>query len=270
LKVTGVRVRPASSGREGEGGPRADCARPAPWARDERLFLPPRPGPPRLSPLVVAFAGIDGAGKSTQASLFCGWLSRTYCVCAVSTKLAGPGDWVLKRLAERMFGDQHAYHPAIPPEVRAVGCAIDAAAHLFDTVRANLVEGRIVVCDRYRYCEEAYFRAYGTDMTWPDRILSLVPSADVCFLLDVTPDIAYRRLLARREPPNLQERPEVLERVRREYLALECSRSEMILVDASGAPEQVQAEIRSRFESFARERARGEGRDRDEGAGIQG
>ena len=203
---------------------------------------------PIIDPVIVVFVGIDGAGKTTQIRAFAPWLCKKYGVRVACAKLAGPGDWTLKLLADRMFGDPFSYHPGIPPSVRSIGCCIDAVSYYFAVLKPLIDSGFSVISDRYGYCEEAYFRAYGADMEWPLRILSLLQTPDICFLLDIPAEQAFSRLASRAVPPNVQEHPGILERVRREYLALSEQHSEFVVIDASRPVTEVQKALRDAFD----------------------
>lgn len=197
--------------------------------------------------MLIAFVGIDGVGKSTQVNLFADWLGRTSSAAVHKVKIAGLNDMVLKELARKLFGDPYAYHPGIPTAVRAVGCCLDVVAHYLTSAKPLLEAGEHVIYDRYIYCQEAYFRAYGTDMEWPMKILGQAQTADQAFLLDLPAEEAYRRLHGREAPPNLQENIAMLTRVREEYLALASKYPEISVIDASLPVMEMHSQITRTF-----------------------
>ena len=124
-------------------------------------------------PLFIAFIGIDGMGKSTQIHKFAAWM-RAITTSNVSVgKMDGYGNQVIQELARVMYGDPHRYHPGIDPDIRAIACSVDTTAYYLNVVKPELDAGSIFVSDRYVHCQYAYFRAYGTTMYWPTKLMSL-------------------------------------------------------------------------------------------------
>lgn len=199
-------------------------------------------------PLLIAFVGIDGTGKSTQIRNFVEWLSARSRSQVVVKKMAGAGDAVLKELAVRLFGDPHRYQPGIPPSVRAIALAVDVSHFYQNEIKPELDAGHIVVSDRYAQCHHAYFRAYGADMEWPSKILSLAAAPDITFSLDGSPEEALQRILRRDAGPteretNLAE----MRQVREAYLELSREYPPTRIIDAMRDSQTVAAVIQRSF-----------------------
>jgi dTMP kinase len=195
--------------------------------------------------MFFSFDGLDGAGKTTQIELFCQWLSRDglrieRCVDPGSTPLG-------ERVRAILLEDRHA--------------RIDATAEmlLFMAARAQLVDevirpaigaGRTVVCDRYLLANVVYQgHAGGLDPAdiWNVGTLAtrgLLP--DLTFVLDLPPEAAAQRLA--RPLDRMETRgPAYQQRLRAGFLAEAARQPDaIVLVDATGPIEQVQAEIRRR------------------------
>ena len=207
-------------------------------------------------PLLIAFVGIDGTGKSTQARKLVEWLeerSPSEVVLRRSPKL---NEIVLKELAAELFGDPYRYHPGIPPDVRAIGCALDVARFALDTIEPDLDQGRIVVCDRYFQCHLAYFRgAYVTDLEWPEKIMALARRPDLTFLFDGDPRRSQERLLERGDANERELELSELEGARAEYLRLAERFSPTEVVDGSRDRETVAEDVRERLVAWWSRRA---------------
>lgn len=74
---------------------------------------------------------------------------------------------------------------------------------------------------------------------------STLPTSDLMFLLDVTPDVAHRRLQARAEREEMFETPEQLGRVRAKVLGL-AEKYGWTVIDATKTVSEVHGEIKKR------------------------
>lgn len=192
---------------------------------------------------LVAVSGIDGSGKSTQVELLARALQdRGVTVATTKTSLKATSS--IFRLAEEMFGDPHAYDPAIPATLREFTIACDVLAFSDNELAALMAANDVVVWDRSPLCYSVYAGVYGADTTWSGRILDLVRSPDVIVLLDMEVDAALERLQGRAEKPHqTDEGDELLRRVRSEYLARAAGRPEVVVIDADRGLDEVTEEI---------------------------
>lgn len=185
------------------------------------------------SPWYVSFAGIDGSGKSTQASLVAARLRRDG-ITVVESKTRLSALLSVFELSQSLFGDPHKYHPGIPATLREFAVACDVVQHFTQTVAPALAAGESVVWDRGPLCYEAYARAYGADLQWVLQMLRLVPRPQRTFLLDIDPQVAHQRIRTRTEKAELaSEQPDFLADVRKHYLALAAERDDVVVLDAS-------------------------------------
>ncbi|MEU7617501.1 thymidylate kinase [Micromonospora rifamycinica] len=144
--------------------------------------------------VVVAVVGMDGSGKSTQATRLVGRL-RLAGVPAVYLENAG-GRPLWNRLAQavgrrdgvHLFGRRG--YPVLEATVRWLALA--------RAVAVTRLTGRVGVMDRWTWCQYVIMRARG------DRGIRLVraayalfPRPDLVCFLAVTPELAQRRVLAR-------------------------------------------------------------------------
>lgn len=92
----------------------------------------------------IVFEGGDGAGKTTQVELLCGWLATTG---REVVRTFEPGDTRVGALIRQIVLD-----PAtgdLAPHAEALLYAADKAQHLYEVVAPALDRGAVVVCDRY-------------------------------------------------------------------------------------------------------------------------
>jgi len=195
-------------------------------------------------PLAVGFSGIDGAGKTTQLRYLDEWL-KACGLTTFPTKVVFHGMSAIYRLAEKMTGDPFAYHPIVPATLREFVIACDYAVHYFDVVEAELRAGKTILWDRSGFCYRVYAHAFGADLTWIRQVYELVPPLDIVFLLDAPADVAYSRLLRRREKPaRADEHRSFLSKVRETYLVEAHREKHVVIVDASATPDETQVQIR--------------------------
>ena len=163
-------------------------------------------GPRPDAGLLLAFEGIDGSGKTTQARLLAEALVRRGRE-VVSTKepTSGPNG---RRLRES------AHVGRLPADEELETFIADRREHVERLVRPALETGKVVVVDRYYFSTAAYQGARGLDS---EEILlrneAFAPCPDRVFLLRIPVEIALERIRARGDRANLFERREALEAV---------------------------------------------------------
>jgi dTMP kinase len=195
--------------------------------------------------LFVAFEGGEGAGKSTQAKRLAAWLEEQGREAVLTFE---PGDTALGRQLRAAVLHVDGPHPS--PRAEALLYAADRAEHVTRVVRPALERGAVVVTDRYIDSSIAY-QGSGRDLG-ADEVQHLSEWAteglwpDLTVLLDVPPGVGLHRF----DTPHDRLESEPLdfhERVRSAFLGLAARDPERYLVvDATGAPDEVWARIRDR------------------------
>ena len=178
----------------------------------------------------VAIEGIDGSGKSTVISHLAGILPKVY---ATREPSGGPIGRLIKEWALRGGSSD--------PHVDALLFAADRIEHYRREVKPKLMEGFLVVTERYVESSIAYQGAAGVPIDFIKYINSLVPKPDLTVILDVDPQIAVERIL-RRGGAEKFEHAAFLRRVREIYLR-RATEEEYPVVDASRSPETVAREV---------------------------
>jgi dTMP kinase len=185
--------------------------------------------------LLVAFEGIDGAGKTTQARAAVEELRRRgYDAVYLREPTDGPHG---RRLRELMARGREAVSPQEEFELFLADRAFDVEQH----IRPALAAGRIVCIDRYYPSSMAYQGALGLD---PQEIRraneQIAPVPDVIIYFRVPAEVGAARIKATREEgQNLFEHQGYLEKVAALFEAMRFP--QMIHLDATLEPERVQA-----------------------------
>lgn len=188
---------------------------------------------------LVAFEGVDGSGKSTQARILAG--------SAGAVLTFEPGATELGRALRRLLLDPD--HPVPDARTEALLMAADRAQHVVEVVRPALDAGRFVVSDRFSGSTLAY-QGYGRGLPI-GQLRQLVGWAaagvdpDLTVVVDVPLAVARRRV-ERMEADRLERLDEdFFSRVRDGYLELaEEDPVRWAVVDGDGEVDVVAAKVR--------------------------
>lgn len=199
----------------------------------------------------ITLEGGEGAGKSTQLAFVREILhARGHDV--VVTREPG-GTPVAESIRELLLSKDHAI--AADTELLLMFAA--RAEHLAKVIRPALTRGQWVLCDRFTDATYAY-QGGGRGIA-RERIALLEQwtqgalRPDMTLLFDVPSEIGRARVQQRGGEPDRfeRERDAFYQNVRATYL--ECARREpqrMRVIDASGTPAQVQAQIAQELASL--------------------
>jgi dTMP kinase len=189
---------------------------------------------------LIAFEGIDGCGKSTQAVL----LSRA--IDEPSLLTAEPGGTALGASLRKLLLD-----PTLPPishDAEALLLCADRAQHVSQVLLPAIETGTWVVSDRYSASTLAY-QGYGRgiDLARLKELISFATNgleADLNVLVDVPVEVARSR-----RSEESADRLESLdgdfhERVFEGYHSLVAAEpGRWVVVDGTPSPEEVAAEV---------------------------
>jgi dTMP kinase len=186
---------------------------------------------------LIAFEGIDGAGKTTQVGLLAEFFRRAD-VPVVASKEPTDGPWGKKIRKSATHGRM-----TLAEELNAF--IEDRKQHIREVIQPALTRGDTVILDRYFYSTIAYQGSRGEN---PDVVaaqvfdLALVP--DVVFLIDVPPEVGVGRIqTGRKETPNEFEGIDQLRRVRAGFHELARKHSNIIVIDGTRDMETVRRDI---------------------------
>ena len=196
--------------------------------------------------MFITFEGPDGSGKTTQVHLLVAHLREQGYEVVLSREPGGTdiGDQIRTVLHDPA-------NTALHPRTEILLYSASRAQHVTERIRPSLATGKIVISDRYADSTLAY-QGYGRrlDLELLRTITAFATGGlrpNLTIYLDVAPEEGLqRRRLGGDEWNRLDaEALEFHRRVRAGYLELARLEPERwIVLDASGAAEEVQAKIR--------------------------
>jgi dTMP kinase len=183
----------------------------------------------------LAFEGLDGSGKSTQAARLAAWLAEA---------LGPPGPRLLKEPTDGPFGRAAKEAAKLGRDAAAeLGLFLkDRAEDVRLSVEPALAEGRWVVMDRYILSNAAYPGAWaGGD---PEAVWAAnagFPWPDLTFVLEVDPLVGLARAARRGAVEAAFENAACLAKVKEVYDSVD--RPGLVRLDASKPPGEIFAKI---------------------------
>jgi dTMP kinase len=187
---------------------------------------------------LIAFEGVDGAGKSTQLRRLAAAL-RAEGRDVVETREPTDGAW------GRRIREMARSGARVAPEEELRWFVEDRREHVAAVLRPGVARGALVLTDRYFLSTVAYQGARGLDA---QRLLAEAeaefPLPDLALVLDVDPEAGLARVAARGgvAEPAFEDGP-FLARVVAIFRALD--RPYVQHVDARGEPEPVARAVRA-------------------------
>ena len=184
--------------------------------------------------MLIAIEGIDGSGKSTQASLLYDSLRKNNKVFLTKEPSKGLIGVSIRELLHRND---------LSPMAMQMLFAADREEHISKAIVPKLDEGYHVITDRYYLSTLAYGMASGIDRKRLEGICYGIPEPTITFVLDIDGDKAYNRLKAPGKELSVFEKQEFLERARDAYLELVQGRQNCFVIDSSKPIKKVSAEM---------------------------
>jgi dTMP kinase len=194
--------------------------------------------------LFVVLEGVEGAGKSTQAALLSRWLDDLGIRHVLARE---PGATPVGEAIRRIVLDRGEL--SMPPETELFLILAARAAFVQKVVVPALERGEVVLADRFDLSTLAY-QGFGRGIDLKEvRRANRVATGGLRPDLTLVLDVLVKEGLDRKAEGGPEDRIEregeaFLDRVRDGYLSLARVEPGVRLVDASGAPENIQAEIR--------------------------
>ncbi|NPA58659.1 MAG: dTMP kinase [Aquificae bacterium] len=196
-----------------------------------------------MEAVFIAFEGVEGAGKSTQAEMLYRYF-REKNLPAVLTKEPG-GTETGKKIREILLSPTEEN---FPPVAELFLYEADRSFHVENVIKPNLKKGNTVITDRYIYSTLAYQGyARGLDLELVDslnRIATAGLEPDITFIIDIPVEEGLKRIKRYRERDRI-EREEIQfhRRLREGFLKIAQEKEKVYLIDGSKEQEEVFSQV---------------------------
>lgn len=190
--------------------------------------------------LFIAIEGIDGSGKSTQAKNIAKRLEAEGHKVYLTFE---PTDMRIGKMIRSILGGKEKADEKVIAAL-FVADRLDHLLHETNGIIKKLEEGYTVITDRYYFSSYAYHGAH-VDMDWviaSNNMAAQTLKPDVNIFVDVSPEVAMKRINANRESIEIYETLDNLKAVQAQYLrAFEKLKKEEHIVTVNGdeTPEKV-------------------------------
>ncbi len=185
--------------------------------------------------MFIAFEGIDGSGKTTQAKLLFKYLrSKGKCLFTDEPTKGLTGVYIHGLLMTRR---------RIDPLALQLLFTADRAEHVNEFIIPKLKAGYSIITDRYMFSTIAYGMAGGIA---PEMLISAnsqFPAPDATLVIDTAPKTAVERLKKRGNAIDYFEKLNFLTKARDAYRSLARRYPNYFLIDGSGTIEETSDKI---------------------------
>lgn len=186
--------------------------------------------------MFIAFEGIDGSGKSTQAKLLYSYMKRR-CKCVFADEPTSGTIGVL-------------IHGILRSKKRIDSTALqllfisDRTEHVKEFIIPKLKAGYSVITDRYMFSSIAYGAASGADKKYLMDASSRFRLPDATFVIDVPPKMAMQRL-NKRNTKELEyfDKVKFMAKARAAFRSLKKHYKNYYLIDGSKSIEEIHSNI---------------------------
>lgn len=157
-------------------------------------------------PLIIAFAGLDGSGKSTQIEE----IKKRFAAQGFRIKVQRQFETEIGRMCYDIIKCRPNSY------IRAIAFALDKYAYNFDAPANACYD--LILCDRSHYCALAYASAQGVSEDWIRSLYQYSQDYALCLYLDISPATSLLRKEPDAKSPSITESQFI--KVRENYLAL--------------------------------------------------
>lgn len=187
----------------------------------------------------ISIEGSDGSGKSTQI----GMMKEYFISCGyevIETREPG-GTKISEKIRDIILDTENKEMSAV---TEALLYAASRAQHVHEVIKPGIIEGKIVICDRYVDSSIVYqgiARGLGIDAVRSINSIAIQDvMPDLTFLFDIDPETALTRKISNSEADRLElEDIEFHKKVYNGYRDISKDSSRIKIIDASRSVSEI-------------------------------
>ena len=168
-----------------------------------------------MKPLFLAFEGIDGSGKSTQAKLLAERMEKEgHSVFLTAEPTREPIGLLIRKIFKHEMEADHRTIAGL-----FIADRLDHLLHKENGILKKMHEGHTVISDRYYFSSFAYQGTH-MDINWvieANALSTQLLRPDLNIYIDISPEESMHRLHHGRDAKELYETEENLKNVRDKY-----------------------------------------------------
>ena len=152
--------------------------------------------------MFITLEGIDGSGKSTQSEKLAHWLTEY--TGRETVRTFEPGGWPEGDLLRKFILDSRNYSPLS----ELLLFLADRAEHVNRVITPAILAGNNVICERWNESTLAYQSGgHKINLDDAERLIAACnfPEPDVKIFLDISPELAVSRILARKKSDKFED-----------------------------------------------------------------
>lgn len=195
--------------------------------------------------LFIAFEGIDGCGKTTQASKLTEWIfSRYHAVDSLILTREPSQSKFTKEIHERL-SVKNTDSGSNTKERMLELHVLDRREHVNNIITPNLNQKAIVICDRYKYSTIAYQSAQGIPIAHVIDENDEFPIPDITLIFNAHVESCMLRMEKSGKELNKFEKSSFLEKVKEQYIKIPSllPKEKFHVINANQSVEQIHADV---------------------------
>jgi dTMP kinase len=191
----------------------------------------------------IVIEGLDGSGKSTQATLLAAKLKKSHNALYTLEPSNGKiGKFIRHRI---LYETQRPL-----TSVEALLFAADRLDHIQNEVAPAVAKGHLVISDRYLYSSLAYQGSAGLNLDWISAVNTYALKPDLALFIDVAPEEVLKRLKRKK---SVMETLGTQQKVRNVYLKY-VEKGELIRIDGDKPKKTVAQDVLAMVLAFLEKR----------------
>ncbi len=195
--------------------------------------------------LFIAFEGIDGCGKTTQASKLVDWIFSNYKKVDSIVLTREPSQSKFTQEIHTRLSLANADDGSNTKERMLELFVLDREEHVNKIITPNLSQKAIVICDRYKYSTIAYQSAQGIPIAHVIDENDSFPIPDLTLIFNASVENCVSRMEKSGKELDKFEKSAFLEKVRGQYVKLPSllPKENFHVINANQSLDQIHADV---------------------------